>query len=876
VESEADLSFAGLHALLTPDRRVRDAIDGLPVSQAEALRSVIGIGPPRSQEPVVVGGALLGILSAVSEIAPLLVLLDDVHWLDHASARAIAFAIRRLRFDRIVVVASERDDRTSALAQVGLDTVALAGLDRAATASVVLDIAPGASSTLIERVHDQTGGNPLAVVEISRGIVRRGVSGDGAELRLSPGEPLIRSFGQRIATLPASTRNALVVAAASDRGTIEAVLRAIAALGLDRSHLLPAMDAGLITFRDVIAFSHPLVRSAAYLGAAPSDRRRAHALLAEALAGAPQPDPMLDGERVWHRARAIAGPDEEVAADLERWAELERGRGGYAAASAALERAATTSATSGTAARRRYLAAECAWLSGETARALALLDQAARESVGAADDDPVPFRIAALRGHIIHLTDSGPHAGRMLMDAVTMAGVTDRPRAVTALVDATEAFLWAGDGPAALEAATELAATADRAYVSEAFFSDLLLGSARSFNGAPDRKLLERAVAAVATQDALRCEPLYLVWAAWAARACLWGPTSLELMARAVTRAQSEGIVSALPRALEFMAWRSFEIGAWTEAAAAAQQAVDRARELGQAPVLCIALGTLAMIAAGRGDVDGCRLAADEAIGIGQTRGLAIWVAHASEARGLLALGLDRPAEAVSEFSRASGRDDPRCVSVRGTPHTNYTEALLRAGRPISPELRAFWIRAHPPVVPLEGVNHGRIAALLDPPRATEHLAVALEQAPEAANPFAEARTRLVFGEVLRREGRKVEAREQLRSAIDVFDRLGAAPWSSRARRELRATGVTVRRRDPSPAERLTPQELQIALQVAQGKTNRDVAAVLFLSPKTVEFHLTHVYAKLGVNSRAELVRLFARSGAQMGAAAEPEPVLVT
>jgi DNA-binding CsgD family transcriptional regulator len=845
VESEAEVPFGGLLELVRP---ALETLERIPPAQAGALRSALALGPTVEGDRFVIGAALLNLLSAHSEQAPLLVVVDDAQWLDDSSLTAILFAARRLLVDPVAVIFAARTGEAPGLEAARLPELELEGVDAEAAADIVATHSPAPPAAgALEWLTRATGGNPLALVELaSTGAPLESAALDGPlEVQTS----VESAFGRRIAELPTATQRALAVAAAEDSGRLSAIAPAAEELGLDLSNLEPAEREGLASIAyGVLAWRHPLVRSAAYRAVSPDERRTIHAALARAL-----PEAELDA-RAWHRAAAALGPDEDVAAALEQAGQRARARSAYAVAATAGERAAGLTPDDEPRTRRLLGAAEAAWLGGQADRALASVEHA----LALAPEPRLRAEIEHLRGQAV-IRAGGVMAGHdVLVDAAEAVADLDPGKAAVMLAEATDACVYAGRPEAMM-------APARRAYEllsptasdSERFFASLALGTALIYGGKGDEgaRLLREAVAILAASDALSSDPRSLSAAALAPLWLRQAEAGESLIDRAIEAARSDGALGALPFALMLAARDAATSDRWAVGRSLYEEAIGLARETDQAMPLCGALAGLASIHARRGDAEACEAAAGEALELSERHGLGLFRVWALDALAELELGLgrlDRATERLHEKAQTladRGLTDP---DLSAAPE--LVEAAARGGGSV--DLDGFVRAAEGKGQPWALARLERCRGLLASSDGFEaHFAEALRLHEAARDRFEEARTQLCFGECLRRSGQRVRAREHLRAALDAFDELGAPPWAERARTELLATGERARRRDPSTLDELTPQELQIGMFLAEGHTTREAAAKLFLSPKTVEYHLRNVYRKLAIHSREELAK---------------------
>ena len=863
IESEAQIPFGSLLELLRPALAMLEKIPG---PQAAALEGALALRPAFAQERFAVGAATLSLLAAYAEPAPVAVVIDDAHWLDGSSAQALLFAFRRLVADPIAVLIAVREGEPSMLDGADLPTLRIGGLARAEAAMLVGGLVPGA----ITRLYGATAGNPLALLELAP---------DAQDLVLAPeGAPVLVSarisgaFLRRAGALDEAARRALLLAASSESGDLQMLGRAAARLRVDLSALAAAENAGLVTLSaGTVEFRHPLARSAVYAGAQPAARRDAHRALAAAL-----PDRDVD-RRAWHLAVAAAGVDESASAALEQAGIRGRDRSAYATSAAAFERAGRL--TAGRERRGRLLleAAGAAWLAGLADRAVTLLDEAR-----AATSDPAKqVEIDQLEGHIA--TRRGPvMRGHAILTAA--AGRADPERAVTMLAEAAFACFCAGN-PAGMRSAASRASAAlpGKASVRARFLAATAAGMARVLGGdaAAGTQAMHEAIA-LAEDSAELCNDLQLIpWLAVAPLFVREADAGRPLVEHALDTARARAAVGALPFVLNLIARDQATTDRPAVAEATYREAIDLARESGQQTELTFGLAGLAWLLARRGREQECRASAAEALELCARLGARLFEIWATAALGELELGLGDAARSAGHFEHVQQLlRDLAITDVDLVPGAELTDAYLRLGREDEAQGVAaqFLAAARAKGQPWSMARALRCRGMLASDAGfAAHFEQAIRQHAQTPDVFEAARTRLAYGERLRRARSRVLAREQLRAAADAFERLGARPWADRARSELAATGETRQRRDPSSIDELTPQELHIAILLTSGKTTREAAAALFLSPKTVEYHLRHVYQKLGIHSRGELARALAGQAAQAsGPARIPEPEVVT
>jgi DNA-binding CsgD family transcriptional regulator len=797
------------------------------------------------------GAASLALLAAAAGEGMLLVLVDDAHWLDAASRDALLFAARRLGADPVALIFAARDDEPVPFEPGGVAALVLSGLRRD-DAAALLDgvVADDALATLIEL----TRGNPLALLELPATLSEAQLHGRAPlEQPLRVGAGIQRAFARRALVLGESTRRALLVAAADDSGSVAVVEAACPALGAGGADLRRAEDADLVQLDGShIAFRHPLVRAAVYHGAAPSERRDAHRALADVLEGRD------DFRHAWHSAAAAAGPDAQAASALAAVAAESHARGAYAAAATAFERAARLTPDENE--RPVFLAhaADAAWLAGRTADAAALV----AEGLSADPADHARAELLALRGRIGLYGDDQEEAYETLLEAARLVEADDSARATDLFVDAIGAGIQLG-GASAAEAAARLDTTRE----GDDLMRELLVAQARiaasSVAGHPRSHLdLEHALSAAEATEVLDESARNLLWAGRARFMLGHNDEAARLARHALDRARRDAALALVPQALRLIASADFDRGRWRTAYAAAGEAMEVGRELGQHSTVCACLGVLADVDAAAGNADSCRAHAAAAIDIAIERGLGFYRERAERALGRLELAVGRTAEAIEKLENVYARlARAGNWEANVTPAWDLVEAYARAGKvERAREVLARAKEAMPPAMAAEEAVIERCDGIVGNDslfEASFERAFALHDA--EAFPFERARTELAYGERLRRSGQRKRARERLHAALVVFDDLGAGAWSARARSELAATGERLR---PAAVAResLTPRETQVALAAAEGASNNEVAAALYLTPKTVEYHLTRVYRKLGLRSRAELVRQFSRS----------------
>jgi DNA-binding CsgD family transcriptional regulator len=842
VESEAEIPFASLLELVRP---ALSMLERIPRPQAVALEGALALRPSTAQDRFAVGAATLSLLAAYADDRPVAILLDDAHWLDRSSAHALLFAVRRLMADPIAVLVAARENEPSLLDGADLPMMRIEGLTARETATLL----DGVGLEAAARLHAATAGNPLALMELRGEVADLALAPEGAPV-LVPAR-IVDAFLRRAGTLDESARRALVLAATSDSGEFSTLERAAARLDVDLGWLSAAEDVGLVSLRPgAVEFRHPLARSAVYAAAPAEHRRAAHQALAAAL-----PDRDID-RRAWHLAAAAVGADERASAALEQAGIRSQARSAYATASSAFERAGRLSADHERTARLLHLAAEMAWLAGLAERATTLLD----EGRALTADGNLVTTIDGLAGQITVRRGPVMRGYEMLVAAAERAA---DERAIELLAEAVAAGYYAGETAEMLGVAERARGrlSAD-ASARARFLAAMATGVAHIVAGdaAVGAVALREAIDLAESESSLRDDLYLLAWLALAPIFLREADTGRWLIDEALDTARARAAVGSLPFLLNLIARDHATTDRWALAETAYREAIDLARESDQRIGLTFGLAGLAWLEARRGREAECRAHADEAIALSPQTGARMHEVWSSAALAELELGLGNAGEAVARLQhhdrllRELGITD---VDLSAGPE--LVEAHLRLGQ-VEPAILVadgLLAAARAKGQPWSLARALRCQGLLadDPGAMAAAFDAALGEHERTPDAFETARTRRAYGERLRRARNRVGAREQLRAALAIFEHLGADPWADGTRAELAATGVTARRRNPSTLDDLTPQELQIALALAGGKTTRETAAALFISPKTVEYHLRHVYDKLGIRSRPELAR---------------------
>jgi DNA-binding CsgD family transcriptional regulator len=840
VESEMELAFAGLHGLCAP---MLSRLGHLPIPQREALSTAFGMsaGPPPDR--FLVGLAVLSLLADAAEEQPLVCIVDDAQWLDRVSVQTLAFVARRLLAERVGLVFALRASGDEHELE-GLPELALEGLS-ADDARRLLDATlPGPLDARVrDRILGESGGNPLALLEFGRGGKQIAVAGGfGLPVEVPLSSRIEQGFVRQLKPLSAETRRLLLLAAAEPVGDVPLLWRAAERLGIGREAAGAAEAAGLVEIGTRVRFRHPLVRSAAYRVAPAPERREVHQALAEATDARLDPD-----RRAWHRARAADGPDEAVAGELERSADRAQGRGGLSAAAAFLQRAAELTPDPAMRVKRSLAAAQAKLDVADMAAASDLL---AAAEIGPVDELQ-RARLERLRAQIAFTSRRGRDAPPLLLDAAKRLDPLDAVMARETYLEALASAMFAGrlgTGPDEREVAEAARASnrgpalgaADR--LLDALVTRFTEGYAASVGP------LSRALRAFGEPDGGGEDRRWL-WLACRLTQDLWDDELWHVLAtRGVRLARETGALNLLPNALNYLAALNVHSGAFATAAALIDE-VDSITQATGLPPLKYAAATLA---AARGDQTRTEALLEWGKRNATERGEGSAVAGSWWLTAFLHNGHGHYGEALAAARQACEHED---VIFHGWAPVELIEAGVRGGQ--LKEAAAALDRLSQ-VTRASGTEwalgiEARCRALL-----SDDESLYLESIERLARSRAAvelARSRLLYGEWLRRENRRVDAREQLRAAHEMFSRMGAAAFAERARRELSATGETVRKRTVETLDELTTQEAHVARLAAQGHTNPEIGALLFISPRTVEYHLHKVFPKLGISSRRELRR---------------------
>lgn len=854
VESEMELAYAGLHQLCAP---LLDRLDRLPEPQRDALRGAFGLGGNETTR-FLVALATLSLLSDTAEERPLLCVVDDAQWFDDASALSLAFVARRLVAESIAVVFATRGPSRQLRALPELVVRGLADDD----ARALLDSA--VHGRLDEQIRDrivaETRGNPLALLELPRDLTAAELAGGFGHPDPQPlTERIEQSFLRRVRSLPPQSQQLLLTAAAEPLGDAALLWRAVKRLGLGADALVAAKGAGLIEVGALVRFRHPLVRSAIYWSESPQARKEVHRALAEATDQAIDPD-----RRAWHLAEATSEPDEAIAAELERSAVRAQARGGLAAAAAILERSATLTPEPARRAERTLASAEAQLAAGAFDAALGLL---ATARAGPLDELQLA-RVDLLAAEIAFGMHHGNDAPALLLQAAKRLEPLDVRRARETHLSAMAGAQFAGR-LARGDALGETAEAARSAPVSDTTRAcDLLLDglAMRLTDGHADAAPISTAALTAFLSDGLPAEEgLRWLWLACNVALDLWDDESWEALAtRHVQLARDAGALTGLPLALTSRA----TVHTFGGELAAAASLNEEAKEVIDATGSRLApYGALAL-AAWQGRDARVQALIDAITKEVGSRGEGIVLTVVQWARALVCNSRGRYEEAQAAAEDASR--EPRELSVSARALAELIEAVSRTGKAA---LGAAALERLSVSTGASGTDwalgiEARCRALLSDGEATEELYLeAIERLGRTRIRAECARSHLVYGEWLRRGRRRLDAREHLRTAYEQFAAMGLEAFAERARRELRATGESARKRTPDTGGRLTPQEALIAQLARDGHTNPEIGAQLFISPRTVEYHLHKVFVKLDVDSRDRLRSL---TPGQLEAAVQP------
>jgi DNA-binding CsgD family transcriptional regulator len=856
VESEMELPFAAVHQLCA---RMFTRLDRLPGPQRDALGVAFGLRSGAAPDRFLVGMAVLGLLSEVASDQPLLCLIDDMQWLDQASAQALAFVARRLDAESVAVIFGTRDPR-AAPNVAGVAELALEGLSDADARALLASVIPG---RLDERVRDriiaECGGNPLALLELPHGATPAEFAGGfGVAGPLPLTGRIEQSFLRQIAPLPELTRRLLLLAAAEPVGDPALLWRAATRLGIGVEAAAAAESGGLLELDAQVIFRHPLVRSAIYRSALPQERRDVHRALAEAT------DPQLDPDRrAWHLAQAAPGPDADIAAELQRSAGRAQARGGFAAAAAFLDRSAALTLAPEQRARRTLAAAQATAQAGAFDAALRLLAMAEAGPLEELEHAQVDLS----RAQIAVASSRGNEAPSLLLKAAQRLERLDIGLARETYLQALSAAMYPGrfatSGGLREAAESALAAPpgSERVSARDPLLDGLALLITKGHAAAAPA--LKRAVRAFRSEDVSGEEGLRWLWQVCHAAQMLWDDESWDLLStRHVQLARDAGALGALPIALSQRAGLHLFEGDFGAAASMIEEAAAVAEATGSElrPYARLALTAFRgqehqiaeLIEAGKGDL--------------VRRGEGLGLIFIQWATALLYNGLARYEDALAAALRAS--EDPNELVFSLWAAVELIEAASRSGVPEQAADALERISASTQASGSDwalGVEACARALLSDGATAERLYREALDRLGRTRVRMVLARAHLLYGEWLRRENRRIDARAQLKTAHQMLASMGAEGFAERAARELVATGERVRKRSTDVPSQLTAREIQIARLAGDGLSNPEIAAQLFMSRRTVEYHLHKIFAKLAISSRNQLHGALANSRTEEG-----------
>ncbi|SNT47829.1 AAA ATPase domain-containing protein [Streptosporangium subroseum] len=844
VESETQLGFAALHRLLLP---FLDRVDRLPAPQRDALGSAFGLvaGPPADR--FLVGLATLTLLADVAGVRPLMCLVDDAQWLDRESLEVLAFAGRRLHADGVGLLLTVRDEPAGTLALGGLPTFHLAGLAETDALRLLTAVAGRLGPQVVERIITETRGNPLAMVELADEHLAGGSLLPGP---LPVGRRMEEHFLRQVRAMPAETQSLLLVASVVPPDDPALLWRATALLGLSPEAADIAVSEGILSLQSGLAFRHPLIRSAVYTGARAADRRRVH----EALAAVIDPDRDPD-RRAWHLASATVGIDEDVAAELERASERARSRGGYSAQGAFLLRAAELTPDPERRAGRLFASAGAHLVAGDPVVAQSLLERAvpglnAPEMRAGAQQLRAAIemffaRVTAVPSILLEAAATiGPLDERtvrgMLFQALEAAMVARRYTIGTTLVEVARTALKAPLSPSARATIPDL--------LLDAFATRIAVGYL------PAVPLMRAAITALRTDEDLVEAGMPLAVLGWMATVDLWDDEGLRaVIERLDTFDRDQGALHALRSTLLDLASVELLAGRFGDAEAHHTESTEIATAVGMAadqPIYQVEL------LAWQGREAETRAAVDTVMGgWAEQRGSASTANHVLLALTVLELSLGRYHEALACALRVYDDDEPGTGSLI---LPNLVEAGVRAGDRSAASAALARLSERAPASGTSwalGMLARSRALMADDDHAEALYDESVEHLGRTTVATELARAHLLYGEWLRRRGRRSDARDRLRIAHDLFATMGATAFAERARTELLATGERARKRTEQTDHHLTPQETQVAGLAAGGATNAEIATRLFITASTVEYHLNKVFRKLDITSRRQLAR---------------------
>ena len=842
IESEMELAYSGLHQLCAP---MLDHLERLPIPQREALATVFGLGVGPAPEPFLVGLATLTLFAMIADVQPLVTIVDDAQWLDQNSARILGFVARRLLAERIALVCAARTGSTEDFL-AGLPEMPIAGLDDSDARSLLLDNMNGPlDAAVCDQIVAESHGNPLALLELPRTWSAAGIAGGyGLPDSHSVAGKIEKSYVKRLLQLPRDTRLLVLAAAAEPLGDPLLLHRAAETLGCDTARAHPAVEAGLLELGRRVKFAHPLVRSATYRLATADERRQVHHALAEATNAEADPD-----RRAWHRAQATSEPDERIAAELAHSASRAESRAGLAAAAAFLARAAELTPDPTQRVRRAVDAA----LANVQAGAI----ETARRLVTIARDGPIDelqrARIELVRSQLAFAASKGSDATPLLLTAARRLEAVDLGQARETYLDAFITALLGtrlNDGVDVRDVAEAVRATSHRSN-GEPTAGDMLLEAFTALTYDYDRAVPAcRDVLRRLRDDERAAEPRpRWLWHATFIALELWDDESWYVLSeRHLQIARNRGMLSDLPVALTSRTFVSVFCGDL----AAAGGLVDELRSLHETTGIGNPPFGAVMLGAWRGRADDASQLIESTIRDARARNEGIGVAVSEYARALLCNATSQYEEALLAASRAV--QDQRQVAAENWGLAELIESAAQVG---SYDLATDALDRLASKARATGTDwalgiEARSRALLSEDAETLfRKAIAHLSRTRVRGELA--RAHLLYGEWLRRANRRVEARQELRSAYEMFSAMSMEGFAERTRKELRAAGATVRTRHVETRDDLTAQEAHIARLARDGLSNPKIGAQLFISPRTVEWHLGNVFTKLGIGSRREL-----------------------
>lgn len=859
-EAESEPAFAYIADIVRP---LTGLLDRLTPNQSAALQTAIGASgvavPAAAGDRFVIYAAILSLIALAAESGPVLLTIDDAHWLDAPSADALVFVARRLDREGVVALFGVRGEEPGADLFTTLPALKLRGLDREATAALFnLSTSQRASGVQVDRVYEATKGNPLAVRELGRTVTEEGVEIETALAAPISFGPIVESaFRRRVDRLPERVRSALIVAASSDSGHMSEISSVLRRLELDTRDLEPSEEIALVrVHQGVLEFEHPVVRTVVYQAAPPALRRKVHAAFADALS---------EGEdlerRAWHLAQSAVEPSESIAQIVETAANRALERSGFWSSAALYKLSAALSPERRSSVERLLKAGKTAQLAGRPEEAERIL----KEALSRTDDFALRADIEQTRARVYMWWQAPMRAHEILVRQAEQIATADPVRAAYLLAEAAGPCFMAAKLDLALKTAERSvrlisSLSGEAAAMADAIRAEALMLLGRIKEAVP---LLDSSLAVMDREPSLLMHPVvnFLTQVELAAERYEDARTHVE---RIVDTGRRLGALGMLPYNIAVGSELEFRTGNWPQAYALAGEAVRLAQETGQESVCAYALATLSRVEAATGHQE-ARDHVALALRLMEKHGVNSIHTYCFAALGLLELGLGKLGPAAAALDQvavgvaANGLAEPSVVQWQ----PDHVEALARTGRHAEAEDALE-------VLDRQASETGGRWALATAQRChgvlahaqQDEFASCFDRALELADPrwhhFEIARTHLCYGEALRRTKQHTRAREHLRVALTEFARLGAKPWEEKARSELLAAGDRTTPRLATSGAELSPQELQVALAVAQGLTNREVADRLFLSTKTIESHLARVYSKLGVRSRSQLVRHFA------------------